>query len=131
MGHDPATSVVDGWGRLHDVDNVYVADGSVFVSAGGFNPSLTIMALSLRMSRRLSGGLPTLRPVTPGGGAGGAARVGPTDGRVVTSPATGGPAGLSALGTAVTAAAAAALAFRDRGLAARRPGSSDGRSDGV
>ncbi len=55
MGDDPGTSVVDRWGRMHDIDNVYVADGSVFVSSGGFNPTLTIMALSLRMARRLGG----------------------------------------------------------------------------
>ncbi len=55
MGADPETSVVDRWGRMHDLDNVYVADGSVFVSSGGFNPTLTIMALSLRMARHLAG----------------------------------------------------------------------------
>jgi choline dehydrogenase-like flavoprotein len=55
MGHDPETSVVDRWGRMHDLDNVYVADGAVFPSSGGFNPSLTIMALSLRMARHLAG----------------------------------------------------------------------------
>jgi choline dehydrogenase-like flavoprotein len=55
MGHDPETSVVDRWGRMHDLDNVYIADGSVFVSSGGFNPTLTIMALSLRMARHLIG----------------------------------------------------------------------------
>jgi choline dehydrogenase-like flavoprotein len=54
MGDDPETSVVDRWGRMHDLDNVHVADGSVFVSSGGFNPTLTIMALSLRMARRLA-----------------------------------------------------------------------------
>jgi gluconate 2-dehydrogenase alpha chain len=56
MGDDPSSSVVDPWGRVHDLDNVYLADGSVFVSAGGFNPTLTIMALSLRMARHLAGG---------------------------------------------------------------------------
>jgi choline dehydrogenase-like flavoprotein len=40
----------------HELENVYVADGSVFVSLGGFNPTLTIMALSLRMARRLGRG---------------------------------------------------------------------------
>ena len=55
MGDDPETSVVDRWGRMHDLDNVYVADGSVFVSSGGFNPTLTIMALSLRMAHRIGG----------------------------------------------------------------------------
>jgi choline dehydrogenase-like flavoprotein len=55
MGDDPSSSVVDPWGRVHDLDNVYLADGSVFVSAGGFNPTLTIMALSLRTARHLAG----------------------------------------------------------------------------
>lgn len=55
MGDDPATSVVDAFGRMHDVENVFVGDGSVFASAGGFNPSLTIMALSLRMARHIAG----------------------------------------------------------------------------
>lgn len=45
MGIDPETSVVNKYGRLHEVDNVYVADGSVMVTGGGFNPVLTIMAL--------------------------------------------------------------------------------------
>lgn len=53
MGHDPRHSVTDRWGRLHDMDNVHVADASVFVSSGGFNPTLTIMALALRMARHL------------------------------------------------------------------------------
>jgi choline dehydrogenase-like flavoprotein len=55
MGDDPQTSVVDRWGRMHDLENVYVADGAVFPSSGGFNPTLTIMALSLRMARHLAG----------------------------------------------------------------------------
>ena len=42
MGTDPATSVVDPWGKAHDVDNLYVVDGSVFVTAGGVNPTNTI-----------------------------------------------------------------------------------------
>jgi gluconate 2-dehydrogenase alpha chain len=54
MGVDPRTSVVDRHGRMHDVGNVVVADGSVFVSAGGFNPTLTIMALALRAARYLA-----------------------------------------------------------------------------
>jgi choline dehydrogenase-like flavoprotein len=56
MGDDPATSVVNAVGRSHQVDNLYVADGSVFVSSGGFNPTLTIMALSLRMARNIVNG---------------------------------------------------------------------------
>jgi choline dehydrogenase-like flavoprotein len=45
MGDDPAKSVVNRYGQVHDIDNLFVADGSVFVTAGGFNPALTIMAL--------------------------------------------------------------------------------------
>jgi choline dehydrogenase-like flavoprotein len=59
MGDDPTTSVVDGTGKLHDVDNVYVADGSTFASSGGFNPTLTIMALALRTAMALGGEHPT------------------------------------------------------------------------
>lgn len=49
MGNDPKTSVCDSWGRLHDVPNVYIADGSLHVTNGGFNPVLTIMALAYRV----------------------------------------------------------------------------------
>ena len=55
MGVDPATSVVDANGRMHQLDNVYVADGSVFVTSGGSNPTLTIMAVALRIARGLTG----------------------------------------------------------------------------
>lgn len=48
MGADPASSVVDGSQRAHDHPNLYVADGSVFVTAGGVNPTATICALALR-----------------------------------------------------------------------------------
>jgi choline dehydrogenase-like flavoprotein len=63
MGDDPSRSVVDPWGRMHELANVHVVDGSVFVSAGGFNPTLTIMALALRAARAVSGGHSTLPPV--------------------------------------------------------------------
>jgi len=48
MGDDPATSVVDGWGRCHDVDSLYVVDGSVFVTSASVNPTSTIQAFALR-----------------------------------------------------------------------------------
>ena len=50
MGNDPASSVVDPWGKTHDVDNLYVVDGSVFVTAGGVNPTNTISSLALRFA---------------------------------------------------------------------------------
>jgi choline dehydrogenase-like flavoprotein len=53
MGDDPRSSVVDRHGRAHEIENLHLADGSVFVSSGGFNPSLTIMALALRMARAM------------------------------------------------------------------------------
>lgn len=53
MGEDPDHSVADRFGRLHELDNVVLTDASVFVSSGGFNPTLTIMALALRAARNL------------------------------------------------------------------------------
>ena len=54
MGEDAATSVTDRWGRLHDVENLFVADGSVFVTAGALNPTSTIQALALRTAERIA-----------------------------------------------------------------------------
>jgi choline dehydrogenase-like flavoprotein len=48
MGDDPATSVVDGWGRAHDVPHLHIADGSVFVTSGAVKPTSTIVPLALR-----------------------------------------------------------------------------------
>jgi choline dehydrogenase-like flavoprotein len=53
MGSDPKTSVVDRNCRIHDLDNVYVVDGSVHVNNGGFNPSLTIQAIAYWASARM------------------------------------------------------------------------------
>lgn len=53
MGDDPKTSVVDKHCRVHDVDNLYVVDGSVHVTNGGFNPALTIMAIAYYASDHL------------------------------------------------------------------------------
>ncbi|MDG5488067.1 GMC family oxidoreductase [Sphingomonas sp. BGYR3] len=48
MGSDRRTSVTDSYGRCWDVDNLYLADGSVFASKAHKNPTLTIMALAMR-----------------------------------------------------------------------------------
>jgi choline dehydrogenase-like flavoprotein len=48
MGEDPDESVVDSTLQTHDLDNLYISSGGVFVTAGASNPTLTIMALSLR-----------------------------------------------------------------------------------
>ena len=47
MGTDPATSVVNEWGRCHDVKNLFIVDGSIFVTSAGVNPTRTIQALAL------------------------------------------------------------------------------------
>ena len=62
MGDDPATSVVDEWGRAHDVDNLYVVDGSVFVTSASANPTSTIQAIALRSAGHI------LERLTTGGG---------------------------------------------------------------
>lgn len=48
MGTDPWNSVTDRWGRVHAHDNLFVVDGSLHVTNGGFNPVLTIMAMAYR-----------------------------------------------------------------------------------
>ena len=48
MGEDPRRSVVDGSCRAHDVDNLYVVDGSVFVTGASVNPTPTLQAIALR-----------------------------------------------------------------------------------
>lgn len=47
MGTDPARSVVNEWGRAHDVKNLFIIDGSIFVTSAGVNPTSTIQALAL------------------------------------------------------------------------------------
>ncbi len=48
MGSDSRTSVVDKFGRTHDIPNLFVCDGSVFPTQGSANPGLTIQALAAR-----------------------------------------------------------------------------------
>ena len=58
MGRAPETSVVNEWGRSHDVRNLFIVDGSVFVTSGGVNPTTTLQAVALyiadAMKRRLA-----------------------------------------------------------------------------
>jgi choline dehydrogenase-like flavoprotein len=58
MGDDPATSVVDRWGRIHSLDNVVIADSSVFVTSTGYGPTLTLVALAARAAHHLAGSTP-------------------------------------------------------------------------
>ncbi|HXJ79373.1 MAG TPA: GMC family oxidoreductase [Candidatus Methylomirabilis sp.] len=54
MGSDPRGSVVDGFGRCHEVKNLYIIDGSIMVTGGAVNPTSTIQALALRIADRLA-----------------------------------------------------------------------------
>ena len=58
MGMDPQKSVVNEWGRSHDVKNLFIVDGSIFVTSAGVNPTSTIQALALyiadSMKKRLA-----------------------------------------------------------------------------
>jgi choline dehydrogenase-like flavoprotein len=53
FGRDPHTSALDANCKAHDVDNLYVVDGSFFPSSGAVNPALTIMANALRVGDHL------------------------------------------------------------------------------
>jgi choline dehydrogenase-like flavoprotein len=48
MGDNPKTSVLNQWNQSHDVKNLFVVDGSSFVTGGTQNPTMTILALSWR-----------------------------------------------------------------------------------
>ena len=54
MGEDPANSVVNADGRCHELDNLYIADASVFPSCPSVGPGLTVIALALRLAAKLS-----------------------------------------------------------------------------
>ena len=53
MGRDPERSVVNEWGRSHDVKNLFIVDGSVFVTGGGVNPTSTIQAVALYIADQI------------------------------------------------------------------------------
>jgi choline dehydrogenase-like flavoprotein len=54
MGNDPKTSVVDKNNRAHDVKNLFVVDGSSFVTGGRGQPTMTIQALAFRAADRIT-----------------------------------------------------------------------------
>lgn len=53
MGIDPKTSVVDSYGRVHGMENVFVSDGGIFPSSLGVNPQISIMAFATRTAEYL------------------------------------------------------------------------------
>ena len=60
MGTDPTRSVVNEWGRSHDVKNLFIIDGSIFVTSAGVNPTCTIQALALYIADSIKRNLGTL-----------------------------------------------------------------------
>ena len=53
MGDDPLDSVVDRWGHAHDVEGLWIVDGSVMPAGGTVNPTHTVQAVALRAAQRL------------------------------------------------------------------------------
>ncbi len=60
MGDNPEQSVVNSWGRSHDVKNLFIVDGSIFVTSGGVNPTSTIQALALYIADTMKKNLANL-----------------------------------------------------------------------
>jgi len=60
MGRDPKKSVVNEWGRCHDVRNLFIVDGSIFVTSGAVNPCSTIQALALYVADSMKKNLANL-----------------------------------------------------------------------
>ena len=54
MGNDPKTSVVDKYHRAHDVPNLFIVDGSSFVTSGRGQPTMTIQALAFRAAEHMA-----------------------------------------------------------------------------
>ena len=54
MGDDSKTSILNKWNQSHDIKNLFVVDGSSFVSAGWQNPTMTITALAMRSAEYLA-----------------------------------------------------------------------------
>jgi len=54
MASDPRRGVTDGWGRVHGLPNLHIAGSSLFPTGGWANPTLTILALSLRTADRIA-----------------------------------------------------------------------------
>ena len=60
MRNDLARSLVNAWGRCHDVRNLSIVDGGIFVTSDGVNPTSTIQALALYIADSIKQRLATL-----------------------------------------------------------------------
>jgi choline dehydrogenase-like flavoprotein len=54
MGDDSSSSVVDKYHRSHDIPNLFICDGSSFVTSGRGQPTMTIMALAFRAAEHIA-----------------------------------------------------------------------------
>jgi len=54
MGDDPGNSVIDRYHRTHDVKNLFLCDGSSFVTSGRGQPTMTIQALAFRAAEHIA-----------------------------------------------------------------------------
>jgi len=54
MSEKPQDGVVNRWGQSHDIKNLFVSDGSQFTSSGGENPTLTLVALTIRQAEYIA-----------------------------------------------------------------------------
>jgi choline dehydrogenase-like flavoprotein len=54
MGNDPKSSVVNRYHRAHDVPNLFICDGSSFVTSGRGQPTMTIQALAFRAAEHIT-----------------------------------------------------------------------------
>jgi choline dehydrogenase-like flavoprotein len=57
MSERPQDGVTNRWGRLHDIPNLFVSDGSLFTSSAAPNPTLTIVALAIRQAEHIAGAM--------------------------------------------------------------------------
>ena len=54
MSENPKKGVIDSYGRTHDIENLFISDGSIFPTCIGVNPQITIMAFALRCAEHIS-----------------------------------------------------------------------------
>ena len=54
MSADPEDGVTNRWGQVHDIDNLFVSDGSVFSTSAAANPTLSIVALAIRQADHIA-----------------------------------------------------------------------------
>ena len=64
-GLDPKTSVTDANGRFHDIGNLYTSDGSLFPTSSGYNPTMTIVAMALRVGAAMVNATSPLTALAP------------------------------------------------------------------